>query len=185
MKNNLIKFTLIDTLFAILLQNNIIYLSFQSFLQLKSTFFFTFIDKINILFAIIFLFFTFFFSFAFYISVNWIHPKYLNFYTQIKFKDKISIFYFAFSIFLRTFATGFVHSYLLENGQIQLLILFFIKAVIIICLIHIKNEIIKTILFFELVYYLSGFLLDFLIFMCNVSDYSTYLSSYVQIFSVI
>ncbi len=78
---------------------------------------------------------------------------------------------FASVIFLRSFVTGFVHSYMVENAQIQLIFLLLIKLVILGFSISLKNESVNKISFiFDLGFYLSGLFLDCLIFICNIKS---------------
>ncbi len=63
----IMKMTFLQTLALILLYNNVITISYQSFLQLKFPFYFAFSDKVNSLVSIFFLFFALISSLSFYI----------------------------------------------------------------------------------------------------------------------
>ncbi len=84
--------------------------------------------------------------------------------------------------FLRSFVTGFVHSYLLEDGQTQIIILIIIKIAIMYFLFLLRKDANSLVNFiFDFIFYTTGLLLDCLIFICNVRDQSidfTYLKGF-------
>jgi hypothetical protein len=65
---------LYESLIALLIHNNIIYYSFQGFLQLKNSFSFTLLDKVSLFGAVFFIFATLFSSLTFLILINYFQP---------------------------------------------------------------------------------------------------------------